>query len=227
MKVVVNAAISADGKLSTVERTQIPISGDDDFDRVDALRARVDAVLVGSGTVQADDPSLLITSPDRIDERTAAGRPPHPARVVADSRARIPANAQILDSAAQTYVLVSKKAPQGRIGSLESANTDIIIHGDEQVDLPAAFESLEQLGINQLLIEGGGELLASVFEQGLADELTTYIGNCIIGGSTAPTLVDGSGFKSLEVAPELHLSELKQIDEGALLTWNVVGTLTD
>ena len=79
--VIVNVAMSADGKLSTRERRQVRISGKDDFSRVDRLKAGCDAVMVGIGTVLADDPSLTIKSPDLKKERLDSGRPEHPVRV--------------------------------------------------------------------------------------------------------------------------------------------------
>jgi 2,5-diamino-6-(ribosylamino)-4(3H)-pyrimidinone 5'-phosphate reductase len=88
MDVVVNAAMSADGKLSTRERTQVPISGEADFERVDRLRADCDAVMVGVGTVLADDPSLTVKDESLRADREARGEPSNPARVVADSRIR-------------------------------------------------------------------------------------------------------------------------------------------
>ena len=84
-----NAATSVDGKLSSRRREQVAISGPDDFARVAAVRARSDAVMVGVGTVLADDPSLTLSDPDLVAERESDGKPGHPARVVADSRARI------------------------------------------------------------------------------------------------------------------------------------------
>ena len=102
MNIVVNAAMSADGKLSSRRREQIAISGSEDFERMDALRAESDAVMVGVGTVLADDPHLTLDDSERIAAREQRGDAPHPARVIADSRARTPSNARILDDAAST-----------------------------------------------------------------------------------------------------------------------------
>ena len=142
MHVVVNAAMSADGKLSTRRREQVAISGSEDFERVDELRASVDAVMVGVGTVLADNPSLTLDDSDRIAAREDRGESPHPARVVADSHARTPPDARILDGAAETYVLVAEEEPVEHRESLEAAGATVIVAGENRVDLPAALDAL-------------------------------------------------------------------------------------
>ena len=211
MDVVVNAAISADGKLSSRRREQIAISGPADFDRVDRLRASADAVMVGVGTVLADDPHLTLDVEDR--------RPGHPARVVADSRGRTPTDARVLDDLATTYLLVSAAAPEGRREALREAGADIVEAGEERVDLPAALDALDAEGIDRLMVEGGGKLLFSLFDAGLVDELSVYVGSTIVGGRDAPTLVDGEGF--VEEFPVLSLTDVERLDDGVLLGYVV------
>jgi len=219
MEVVVNAATSVDGKLSTRERRQVRISGDEDFDRVDRLRAAADAVLVGVGTVLADDPHLGVKSEDRRIERLRNGRPANPARVVADSRARTPPDATCLNADAETYLLVSAAAPEDRRTALREAGATVIEAGDDRVDLPAAFESLETEGVDRLLAEGGGELIYSLFEAGLVDELSVFVGSLVVGGREAPTLADGEGF--VEGFPALELVSVDRLDDGVVLEYRV------
>ena len=94
--VVVNVAMSADGKISTRERRQVKISGTQDFSRVDQLKADSDAVMVGIGTVLADDPSLTVKSEERRTNRLHRGADEHPVRIVVDSKARTPPDAALL-----------------------------------------------------------------------------------------------------------------------------------
>ncbi|KAB1188601.1 MULTISPECIES: 2,5-diamino-6-(ribosylamino)-4(3H)-pyrimidinone 5'-phosphate reductase [Haloferax] len=217
MHVHVNAATSADGKLSSRRREQVKISGSDDFARVDEVRAASDAVLVGVGTVLADDPHLTLDDSSLIDARESRGESPHPARVVADSRARTPTDARILDDEATTYVLVSEDAPETRCESLEAAGAAVVVAGEERVSFPAAFDALESHGVERLMVEGGGEVIFSLFAAELVDELTLYVGSMIIGGRDAPTLADGEGF--VEEFPRLSLQSVERVDDGVLLTY--------
>jgi len=244
MHVIVNAAMSADGKLATPDREQIKISGPEDFDRVDALRADVDAVAVGVGTVLADDPSLTVDDPDRVAARRERGDPPQPTRVVFDSTLRTPDDARVLDDEAPTLVVASRAAPADRRetivsdetiendeaigndeaiesdGTIETAGATVLIQGDDRVDLPAAVTTLEDRGIDSMLVEGGGELLASVFEASLADRVSLFVGPLLLGGRTAPTLADGDGFD--RPFPELTLDGIDRLDDGVVLHWSVV-----
>jgi len=218
MHVVVNAATSADGKLSSRAREQVAISGPEDFDRVEELRADSDAVMVGVGTVLADDPSLTVDDEERIAARRERDEPGQPARVVADSRGRTPADARVLDDAAETYVLLSEAAPAAERERLAGEAT-VIVAGERRVDLPSALSTLESDGIDRLMVEGGGEIIFSLFASGLVDELSTFVGPLVIGGRDAPTLADGDGF--LADFPELDLQAVERLDGGVLLRWDV------
>ncbi|QLG62165.1 2,5-diamino-6-(ribosylamino)-4(3H)-pyrimidinone 5'-phosphate reductase [Halorarum salinum] len=219
MYVHVNAAVSVDGKLSTRRREQVAISGPEDFDRVDRVRAAADAVMVGVGTVLADDPHLTLDEDDRRVQRLRSGRDGFPARVVADSRARTPTDARILDDEATTYVLVSEDASADDVSALRSAGAGIVTAGTERVDLAEAFDELEAEGVERLMVEGGGELLFSLFAADLVDELTLYVGSIVVGGRDAPTLADGEGF--LDGFPELDLVDVARVDDGAVLSYEV------
>ncbi|SEV88041.1 2,5-diamino-6-(ribosylamino)-4(3H)-pyrimidinone 5'-phosphate reductase [Halobacterium jilantaiense] len=218
MHVVVNAAMSADGKLSTRRREQVAISGSEDFERVDELRASVDAVMVGVGTVLADNPSLTLDDSDHVAAREERGESPHPARVVADSHARTPPDARLLDGAADTYVLVAEAEPVEHRESLEAAGATVVVAGENRVDLPSALDALESRGVDRLMVEGGGELIFSLFAEDLVDELSVFVAPQIIGGRDAPTLADGDGF--VDDFPELDLAGVERVDDGVLLTYD-------
>ncbi|WP_318569645.1 2,5-diamino-6-(ribosylamino)-4(3H)-pyrimidinone 5'-phosphate reductase [Salinigranum marinum] len=222
MDVVVNAATSVDGKLSTRRREQLRISGTADFDRVDRLRAAADAVMIGVGTVLADDPHLTLDDDDRRVHRLRSGRSGNPARVVADSRGRTPLDARILDDAAETYLLVTDVTSEDRRDALAEAGARVVVtaaDGGGHVDLTAGLDSLESEGIDRLMVEGGGELVASLFAAGLVDELSVYVGSLVVGGRDAPTLADGDGF--VDEFPRLELRDVERVDDGVVLRYDV------
>lgn len=211
MHVHVNAAMSLDGKLASRHREQVAISGTEDFARVDRLRSEVDAVMVGVGTVLADDPSLTTPIGDR-----------QPARVIVDTHGRTPLDARVLNTDAMTYLLVGGALADDRRTSIEATGATVIsTPGTSHVDIGAGLSSLEQEGVDRLLVEGGGELLFSLFEGALVDTLTVFISPHIIGGRDAPTLVDGDGFT--DQFTQLDLVTIEQLDTGLLCRFDVVG----
>jgi 2,5-diamino-6-(ribosylamino)-4(3H)-pyrimidinone 5'-phosphate reductase len=219
--VVVNVAMSADGKLSTRERRQVKISGPQDFNRVDRLKAGSDAVMVGIGTVLADDPSLTVKGEECRLHRKNLGAGEHPVRIVVDSRARIPLEASILyKGTGLRIVAVSEKADPTRVAALRHYAT-VITTGENNVDLTALMDELGTMGIRRIMVEGGGELIAGLIRAGLVDEIFTFIGNLIIGGRNAPTLADGDGFLAEDEFSRLTLIETHRIEDGVLLHWKV------
>lgn len=218
---VINVAMSADGKLSTRERRQVKISGKHDFERVDLLKAGCDAVMVGIGTVLADDPSLTVKNEDLKKERKAQGKGEHPVRIVVDSAARISLTASVLNKGEGLRVVaVSDRADKAACEQLKEKAT-VVICGKNEVDLTELFEKLGEMGIRRLMVEGGGTLIAGLIAAGLADEIHTFVGNMIIGGKDAPTLADGPGWIKEEDFARLELAGTEQMDEGILIHWTV------
>lgn len=220
--IFINSAMSADGKLSTKERKQVKISGKLDFERVDELRARADAIMVGIGTVLADDPSLTIKSPERRVARKASGKDENPVRIIVDSSAKTPLDADIFKKGeGLRIVAVSNSAPEEKIKSLEEKAL-VIKTGDFKVDLTELAVKLKEMDINTLMVEGGATLNWGMLSAGIVDELYIFIGNLIIGGKTAPTFADGEGFTEAELSG-LELISAEKIGDGVLLKWKVKG----
>lgn len=220
--IFINSAISADGKLSTKERKQVRISGKLDFERVDELRARADAIMVGIGTVLSDDPSLTVKSPERKAARKASGKSENPIRIIVDSAARTPLDSDIFKKGEGLRIIaVSNAAPAENLEKLEKKAL-VIKTGTDKVDLVELTRKLKELSINILMVEGGATLIWGMLSAGLVDEIYTFIGNLIIGGATAPTFTDGEGFSEAELL-ELEFLSAEKIEDGVLLKWKVKG----
>ncbi len=217
--IFINAAMSADGKIATKERKQTRISGSLDFDRMDELRATSDAMMVGIGTVLSDNPSLTVKSAQRREKRLADGLSENPVRIVVDSMARTPPDADIFKKGAgKKIIAVSESAPRERL-KLLSSQAEIIPAGEKNVDLGKLLSELKKRGVDRLMVEGGATLNWGLLSGGFVDEMYTFIGNIIIGGKTAPTLVDGEGCTG--AARKLELISCEKLDEGILIRWKV------
>ena len=214
--------MSADGKLSTFERKQVRISGPADFERVDELRAGSDAVMVGIGTMLSDNPSLTVKSEERRKKRVEKGLDENPIRVIADSHAKTPVDADIFKKGlGKKIIVVSRSAPPEKVTALSRLpDTKVIVAGTDRVNLEEMAVQLKNEGIDRLMVEGGATLNYGLISAGLADELKIFIGNIIIGGKTAPTFADGGGFSEKHVK-KLELTDFEKTDNGILLTWKV------
>lgn len=217
--VFINAAMSADGKIATKERKQTGISGKLDFERVDELRASSDAIMIGAGTVLSDNPSLTVKSRERRERRLDLGKEENPARIIVDSKARTPLNADIFKKGkGKRIIAISKSAPSEKVNQL-AKYADLIVAGEKLVDLKTLLAELKARGINRLMVEGGATLNWGLISLGLVDELYTFVGNIIIGGESAPTLVDGDGFKG--DFSRLSLLSCEKLEDGVLIKWKV------
>ena len=203
--VLVNCAMSADGKLAGAERKQIRISSDEDIARVKNLRKRYDAILVGVGTVIADDPHLTIKN---------ASYEENPVRIVLDSHGRIPEDARVLDDRAPTIIVTDSDCTKDW-----GPDVTVIRGGKGRINLTDVMHILaKDLGIENIIVEGGGEVISSFFRERLVDRYSVFVGGLIIGGRDAPTPADGDGW----VAPEgvkLTLDSAEIMGNGALLTF--------
>lgn len=208
--VKINCAATVDGKLATFERAQVRISSDEDMERVHGLRSRFDAIAVGIGTVLADDPKLT----------SKTGR--DPLRVIVDSKARTPVDAEALNSGGPgVIVAASGGARSERVEALEAAGAEVLRAGHGTTDLKLLLDALREREVSSLLVEGGGELNWGFLEEGLVDVMTVFTGGMVFGGSTAPTVVDGPGFAEGD-GSKLELVSTKVLGGGVLSEWRVL-----
>ena len=209
-KVIVNCAISVDGKIALASRKQIRISSDEDMIRVFHLRNECDAILVGIGAVLTDDPKLTV-------KEKFVKNPKQPIRVILDTNARTPQGALVVNDMAKTYIFISeKKSFDNRFGNhVQVIPSKLNDHGS--VDLNFVLEFLYSNGITTLLVEGGATIIWSFISQGLFDDLFVYIGSLIIGGKNTPTMADGEGITLNDNVIRLKLNVIQQVGEDVLL----------
>jgi 2,5-diamino-6-(ribosylamino)-4(3H)-pyrimidinone 5'-phosphate reductase len=209
LKVIVNCAMSADGKIATKRRRQTAISNDSDKKRVHVLRNSADAILVGIGTVLADDPKLTV-------KEKYVPNPKKPIRVVLDSMGRTPTDASVLDGMAKTIIVTAEESDK------DFANAETIRCGKGRVALDELLPILEERGVRRLLVEGGSEVIWSFLRSRLADEVYIFIGSMVIGGDSAPTPAGGEGVGSIDEAVPLKLGNAEVVGDGVLLKYEVV-----
>ena len=209
--VLLKMAMTLDGKIATGKGTARAITGEAAQKKVHHWRDCFDAILVGLGTVLADDPRLTTRGLD-------GGK--NPVRIVLDSKARIPLTAKILqDGAAPTWIAVTKSAPPARVQALQATGAEVLQVGDgARVDLPFLLKTLAQRDILSLLVEGGGETHFSFLRAGLFDRVAAFIAPKIAGGRDSLTAVEGDGFGSLAEALPLTNLRAEPLGEDILLT---------
>lgn len=207
-------AMSLDGKIATPTGHSKWISGEASRREVHVLRGEVDAVAVGSGTALADDPMLT--------RRDVAGG--DPLRVVLDSRARLPSDSRLARTAREHPVLLvtSDAADSDRVATLEALGVEVLRAGEECVDPARVLEGLAQRDVRHLLLEGGGEVLASFFDAGAIDRVRVYLAPRVLGGEGAPGPVRGAGAQTVAEALELVHLEARTSGEDVLLEGHVV-----
>lgn len=210
--VILNAAMTLDGKIATAGGDS-RISCEEDLDRTHKLRASVDAVMVGFGTVLTDNPSLTV--------RRARGE--NPLRIIIDSFGKTPGNAKVLDGSARTIIAVTARAPKRNLDGLRAKGAQIIVVGRREVDLQKLLGELYGLGVRRLLLEGGSTLNWGMLKQGLVDEVRVAVAPYIIGGTGAKTLVGGQGFTNISKGIILKLISVTRIGKDLLLTYRVKG----
>jgi diaminohydroxyphosphoribosylaminopyrimidine deaminase/5-amino-6-(5-phosphoribosylamino)uracil reductase len=193
--VVLKLAASLDGRIATATGASRWITGRAARRHAHVLRDRLDAVMVGAGTVHSDDPRLTC--------RLRGGR--DPIRVVVDGRLRISARARVLRvrSAAPTWVVSAADAPRVRVAALRAAGADVIrVPGRRRVRLRAALAELARRGVTSVLLEGGATLAAAALRERVVDSVLLLLAPMIIGGDGVP-VVGALRVRSLDRAPRL------------------------
>lgn len=212
MQVLINAAMTIDGKIAT-NLGDSTISSKQDLRRLHRLRSSVDAIIIGISTVIVDNPRLTV----RLVKRHGTT----PVRIIVDSIGRIPLHSKILKSASKinTIVAVTKRASDERIDKIKSAGAIVIVAGTKTVDLKELFFILKKMGFNKILVEGGGELNWSILQLRIVNELMVTVSPRIVGGRTATTLVEGDGYERVSDGIKMELIKVSRQNNGEVVLY--------
>lgn len=207
--VTMKFACSLDGKIATASGESQWISGIESRKFTHHLRDINDAILVGVGTVLADNPTLTT--------RLVEGK--NPVRVILDSNARTPLNSNVVtDKSARTIIAVTENVPQEKISALETHGVEIITAGSGgRVDLNILMRELAEREITSVLVEGGGTVHFAMIKAGLVDKIFAFIAPKIIGGKNALTAVEGEGFENLSEAFKLKNFTAQKLGDDVLI----------
>ena len=201
LKVIINSAMTIDGKISSYSGNS-RISSKKDLVRVHKLRSKVDAIVVGINTVLIDNPMLTI--------RFIRNDMISPTRIIIDSYGRIPLDSKILKSATKikTIIVVTRQASGDTLEEIKKSGAYVIIIGSKLVNLKRLFKMLYDMGYRKILIEGGGELNWSCLHDGIVNELIITIAPKVLGGRDAITLVEGRGYSAISQGIKLKLTKI-------------------
>ena len=210
---LMKTAMTLDGKIATRTGQSRWITGEAARAMVHRLRDQCDAILVGVGTVMADDPELTARLP--------SGDGKNPLRVIVDSAARTPLTARVVaDGKAPTLFAVAEEAPADRLQALRAAGCEVLPlpRGRTGVDLRLLWQALGQRNITSVLLEGGATINAAALAAGVVDKIHAFIAPKVIGGVNAPGPVGGEGPPDLAGAVLLEELACAQVGEDILIT---------
>ena len=207
-KIILSAAISLDGKLAT-NTGESNLSSKKDLIRLHKLRSQMNSILVGKNTIVKDDPLLTV--------RYCRGK--NPIRIIIDSSGKISPQSRILQTSnkVRTIIAVSKKIPKKNFDKLKKFPVEIIVAGQNQVNIKLLMKKLVQMDIQSVLLEGGGTVNWEFVKNNLVDEFYITITPFILGGKNSISLIQGGGFDKIRNSPKLRLKAIKKLENDLVL----------
>jgi 5-amino-6-(5-phosphoribosylamino)uracil reductase len=219
--VLLSAAMSVDGYINGASGDRLVLSGEEDLDRVDAVRADCDAILVGAGTIRRDNPRLFVRSLARRDGRAASGLAASPAKVTISGSGNLDPAARFFgDADAAKLVYVPGRAVAGaraRLGGLAT-----VVGAGDPLELGGVLLDLAARGVARLLVEGGSLVHTQFLAAGLADELQLAVAPFFVGDPAAPRLVHEGAFPH-DAGHRMVLAEVRQLQDMVLLRYLLSG----
>ncbi|WP_433228936.1 RibD family protein [Actinomadura formosensis] len=209
--VLLSCAASIDGYIDDTTSERLLLSNDEDFDRVDEVRAGCDAILVGANTIRRDNPRLLVRTEERRKARVAHGLPESPIKVTFTARGDLDPGAKFFTAGGvEKIVYCSSSAVAGcreRLGDVAT-----VVDAGDPVDLNTVLADLADRGVQRLMVEGGGTVHTQFLTAGLADELQLVIAPFFVGDSAAPRFV-GTGRFPHHPGNRMTLEETRPIGD--------------
>ena len=208
--IILSAAISIDGKIAT--RTgDSKLSSNQDYIRLHKLRSKVDGILVGKNTAIHDNPLLTV--------RYTKGK--NPVRIILDSQGTISSKSKILQTSNEvpTIIAVSKKITKSNLKKLYKFPVEVIITGENSVNIKSLLKKLSDKKITTILVEGGGTINWEFIRQNLFDELIITLSPFLIGGNNAISFIQGNGFDKISKSPNLRLKSIKRLKNHLVLNY--------
>ena len=221
--VLINMAMSADGKIASPDRQLISLGTKQDHDHLLKLRSTVDTVMCGSRTIESGNITMDAGGKKYEQKRVSNGLDKQNLRVLISGSGSIKTTAKIFQNRNSPIIIfVSKQAPSKHLEKLKKVANEVIVYGNKTVSLGQSLKYLSQKwNSKRLLCEGGGELNFALIRLGLVDELHLTICPRLLSGHNSPTIADGIGFSRLNKAAKLKLITQKRIGDELFTTWKI------
>jgi len=214
---VLSCAVSIDGYLGSPGGQRLVLSNAADLDRVDAERAASDAILVGAGTIRADDPRLLVRSSARREARVARGCPPSPTKVTLTATGRLDPTAAFF-TAGSAERLVYCASPQLTAVRERLGTAAMVLDGGAPPSPACVLEDLHRRGVRRLMVEGGGTVLTQLLTADLVDELQLVVAPLFVGDARARRLADDGSYP-WTADRRATLADVQQLGDVVLLRY--------
>jgi 5-amino-6-(5-phosphoribosylamino)uracil reductase len=208
--------MTVDGYIDDTSPDRLLLSGEADFDRVDAVRAASDAILIGAATVRRDNPRLLVNSPARRRDRLARGLPEYPLKVTITASGNLGADLNFWHHGGDKIVY----CPDGVAPKVRETLGDLalVIGTGTPLDLARMLADLGERGVRQLMVEGGGTVHTEFLTAGLVDEIQLAVAPFFVGQPDAPRFV-GPGCFPHDLHHRMRLVEARAVGDVALLRY--------
>ena len=219
---IVVLAMSVDGKIADQKRSPARFGSAADQLHLETQMAEADGVLFGAGTLQAYGTTLRITQPDLLKQRQQQGKPPQPIHIVCSGSGRLNPDYRFFQQAVPRWLLTRAEGAQGwGVPQFDRVLSSLTHESDYESDWQQIFRQLAALGLKKIVVTGGGRLIASLLAAEVIDEIWLTVCPLILGGTQAPTPVEGCGFLA-HLAPRLELRSAQVLSSEVFLHYGCI-----